>query len=71
MTRSVKINVALRYYQYICKKLNKARSVMNESDTCRLKSIKMALKFIDTPKYKDMAKYNMTTIIELPSHFNN
>lgn len=65
MTRSINIPVALRYYNYICNKLNKARANMNEAEISKLKPIKMALIFLDAPKYKEMAKYNMITIIDL------
>ena len=65
MTRSINISVALRYYNYICNKLNKARANMNEAEISKLKPIKMALMFLDAPKYRDMAKHNMTTIVEL------
>lgn len=58
MSKCVKISVLIRYYNYVCKKLQHARRSMNESEIERFKTIKMALKFIDQPIYEEMAAGN-------------
>lgn len=63
--RKIKVSVLLRYYNCVCRKLNKARATLNEKEIERLKEIKMKLLFLESPIYKDYSKYDTYTLIEL------
>lgn len=63
--RKVKISVLMRYYKCVCSKLHKARAAMNEPEISRLKQIKMKLLFLEQAIYKDYAKHEFTTLVNL------
>jgi len=61
--KKVKYSVLVRYYNYVCKKLHKARNEMNEDEIMKWKIEKMKYLFTDSQIAKEYAKQGIETMI--------